>query len=246
MAPAHSSQKSWFHRILAILGLVLLAILTTEIFYVGSALMGNSFLQHTNPKTTAFMSLERLQRWRGNDYQWVALPNISKALIRAVLVAEDDAFFEHEGIDVDEMKKSWRVNLKRKKIVRGGSTLTMQLVKNLYLSPAKNPFRKLNEIILAYDLEHKLTKARILELYLNVAQWGEGIFGAEAASRHYFKKSAADLTRGEAAYLAAILPNPVYLTGKGSKRAQWRKNMILRRMKRRTLPREITSYRPLP
>ena len=206
--------------------------------------MGNSLLKRWNPKTTAFMASERLQHWQGNQFQWVGLDRISPSLMRAVLVAEDDAFFDHEGVDLDEMKKSWEINLKRKKIVRGGSTLTMQLVKNLYLSDAKNPLRKLNEILLAFDLERKVSKRRILELYLNVAQWGEGLFGAEAASRHYYQKSANQLSSNEAAYLAAILPNPVYLTGKGLKRAQWRQRMILRRMGRRSLPKEVTSSRP--
>lgn len=190
------------------------------------------------------MALERLEQWKGNSYQWISLSQISPNLMRAVLVAEDDAFFDHEGLDMKQMKKSWKVNLKKKKIVRGGSTLTMQLVKNLYLSESRNPLRKINEIILALDLEAKASKARILELYLNMAQWGQNLFGAEAASRHYFKKSAKRLSRGEAAYLAAILPNPIYMTQGGKRRAAWRKRMILRRMARRNLPKELISSRP--
>lgn len=189
-----------------------------------------------NPKTSAFILDYELSHRRLARRHWVGIEGISPSLIRAVLVAEDDAFFEHGGVDFKEFKASWKTNLRKKRIVRGGSTLTMQLIKNLYLTPRKNPVRKFNEIVLAMDLESKLTKRRILELYLNMIQWGEGIYGAEAASRHYFNKRAGNLTAWEAAYLAAILPNPVYFASKGRARARVRQKIILGRMAGRWLP----------
>src|SRR5262249_38583056 len=147
-------------------------------------------------------------------------------------------------VNVEEFKKSWELDWKKKKFVRGGSTITMQLVKNLYFSPSKNPIRKLNEILLALDMEHKLSKDRILEVYLSIVEWGSGIYGAENASRHYFNKGADQLNASEAAFLAAILPNPTYLTTAGSSRAQYRKLKILRRMGGQPLPEEEPSLEP--
>lgn len=226
-------------RILRGLGLLILAAVSAEILLLGSAAVGNSFLAKWNPSTTAFMQSYEWSHWRRVEFHWVPLSQISTALIRAVLVAEDDAFFEHEGLDLKELKASWEKNLKKKKIVRGGSTLTMQLVKNLYLSSSRNPIRKFNEMVLAMDLESKTDKARILEVYLNIAEWGEGIYGAQAASQYYFKKKARDLTSSEAAFLASILPNPIYLGQKAKGRARYRQNLILQRMGGRSLPLEI-------
>jgi monofunctional biosynthetic peptidoglycan transglycosylase len=221
------------------LALILISALAAELLLLGSAAVGNSFLPKWDPGTTAFIQDYEFSHWRRADFQWTPLSQISTHLIRAVLVAEDDAFFEHEGLDLKELKASWEKNLKRKRIVRGGSTLTMQLVKNLYLSPSRNPIRKFNEIVLALDLEAKASKRRILEVYLNVAEWGEGIFGAQAASHYYFQKDAQQLTVSEAAYLASILPNPVYLSQKAKGRARYRQNLILQRMGARILPPDI-------
>ena len=123
---------------------------------------------------------------------WVALRRISPDLKRAVLVAEDDAFWQHEGVDFEQLQESIEADWARGRFLRGGSTITQQLAKNLYLSPSKNPLRKLRELIIARRLEAELKKARILELYLNVIEWGDGIYGAEAAARTYFHTSAAD------------------------------------------------------
>ena len=120
---------------------------------------------------------------------WVPYARISQHLTRAVLVAEDDAFWEHEGIDLDELQKSLELDWARGRFVRGGSTITQQLAKNLYLSPSKNPVRKLRELVIARRLEAELKKSRILELYLNVIEWGDGLYGVESASRTYFGKS---------------------------------------------------------
>lgn len=217
------------------LGIFFLAVLVLEGLTLFSNMAGNSALPYKNPDTSAFI---RAYEWRNKKkirLEWRILAQISDNLKRAVLVAEDDTFFEHEGLNVEELKKSWELNWKKKKIIRGGSTITMQLVKNLYFSSSKNPFRKLNEILLALDMECKLSKDRILEIYLNIVEWGDGIYGAEAASRHYFNKGADQLSYSEAAYLAAILPNPTYLTTLGTRRAQNRKFRILRRMNNQPL-----------
>ena len=154
-------------------------------------------------------------------------------LRRAVLVAEDDSFYEHEGVDVEAMKEAFERNWKRRRLAAGGSTITQQLAKNLYLSPSRNPIRKLREYFIARSLEKHLTKKRILEIYLNVVELGERVYGAEAAARHYFGKSAAGLSPSEAALLAGALPNPrVMNPGKPNKRLRWRQRMILSRMRR--------------
>ena len=190
------------------------------------------------PKTTAFMELRKKQlRAQGKsdelEWKWVSYGRIAPALRRAVLVAEDDSFYEHEGVDIDAMKEAFERNWKRKKVAAGGSTITQQLAKNLYLSPSRNPVRKLKEYFIARALEKHLTKKRILEIYLNVVELGERVYGAEAAARYYFRKSAAGLSPSEAALLAGALPNPrVMNPGKPNKRLRWRQRMILSRMRR--------------
>jgi len=157
----------------------------------------------------------REREWRkdGKPYRihqkWVSLSRISPYLIKAVLIAEDDKFWGHQGFDYDAIKKALEKDIKQKKFKLGGSTITQQLTKNLYLSPVKNPLRKLREAIITWRIERVLSKGRILELYLNVVEWGDyGIFGIEAASQHYYGKPASLLDYQEASRLAAILPNP--------------------------------------
>ena len=120
--------------------------------------------------------------------QWVSYRRISPNLTRAVLVAEDAAFWQHDGLDIEQLEESLEANWANLSFVRGGSTITQQLAKNLYLSPSKNPLRKFKELIIARRLEAELSKSRILELYLNVIEWGDGIYGAEAAARTYFRR----------------------------------------------------------
>ena len=195
-------------------------------------------LRENNPKTTAFMEQRRDElRADGKsdelEYRFVSYARISPYLRRAVLVAEDDAFYDHEGVDVKGLKDALRRNWEEKKLTRGGSTITQQLAKNLYLSPSRNPFRKVKEYFIARALERELTKKRILELYLNVAEFGERVYGAEAASRHYFGKSAASLSPSQAALLAGCLPNPrVMKPDDPNRRLRSRQKMILSRMKR--------------
>lgn len=195
-------------------------------------------LATNNPKTTAFMERRRkeLRRAGKNDqleHRWVAYSRISPYLRRAVLVAEDDQFYEHEGVDVKAMQDALKRDWKRRRITHGGSTITQQLAKNLYLSPSRNPVRKVKEYFIARALEKHLEKKRILEIYLNVVEFGERVYGAEAASRHYFDVSAASLSPRQAALLAGCLPNPrVMNPDKPNKRLRARQTMILSRMKR--------------
>src|SRR5437763_4577187 len=190
------------------------------------------------PSTTAFMELRKKElRAEGKDdtirYQWVAYGRISPYLRRAVLVAEDDDFYHHDGIDMKGIQEAIEKDWQKGKITHGGSTITQQLAKNLYLSPSRNPFRKLKEYFIARSLEEHLTKKRILELYLNVVEMGERVYGAEAAARHYFNKSASALTPSEAALLAGCLPNPRAMDpGSANKRLRSRQHMILARMRR--------------
>ena len=170
-------------------------------------------LRKENPKKTALMeyremaSKEKKKRYR-IDQSWVPLSKISPYLIKAVLIAEDDKFWKHEGFDLEAIQRALEKDIKAKKFKLGGSTITQQLARNLYLSPEKSLIRKISEAIITWRMERVLSKKRILELYLNVAEWGEGIFGAEAASRHYFGKPCSELTPEEAARLASVLPNP--------------------------------------
>ena len=172
-----------------------------------------SRLKKENPKKTAFMEY-REEQWKEkgrkiNIHQiWAPLSNISPYLIKAVLIAEDDKFWRHEGFDYEAIRKAIERDLKAKRLKFGGSTLSQQLARNLYLSPEKSLLRKINEVFITWRMEKVLSKRRILELYLNVVEWGEGIFGIEAASRHYYRKASFQLSPLEATRLAAILPSP--------------------------------------
>jgi monofunctional biosynthetic peptidoglycan transglycosylase len=193
-------------------------------------------LATSNPTTTAFIelradeALEKGQKPR-RVQRWVSYSHLSPDLKRAVLVAEDDAFFQHEGIDLAQLQESLEIDWAKGKFTRGASTITQQLAKNLYLSPSKNPLRKLRELIIARRLEAELKKARILEIYLNVIEWGDGIYGAEAAARTYFQSAASNLDPNEAALLAGAIINPRLLNpARPNGRLLRRQQLILRRM----------------
>ncbi len=209
-------------------------------------------LRTSNPETTAFMELRaREARARGEEprrvQKWVSYSRISQQLTRAVLVAEDSAFWTHEGVDYEQLKESIEANLERMEFARGGSTITQQLAKNLYLSPSKNPIRKLRELLIARQLETELTKQRILELYLNVIEWGDGIYGAEAAARTYFQKSAAELGPQESALLAGAIVNPRLLDpGHPTARLRRRQQMVMRRMGAVTPPPVVAGPAAIP
>jgi len=168
-----------------------------------------------NPPSTRFMEV-RLQQLRQKQpnarlqQQWAEYGQISINLKRAIIVAEDAKFVDHEGFDWEGMQRAIEKNQERGKIVAGGSTITQQLAKNLFLSGERSALRKIQEAAITAMLEMVMGKRRIFEIYLNIAEWGEGVFGAEAAARHYFGVNAAGLTPDEAARLAAMLPRPRY------------------------------------
>ncbi len=170
-------------------------------------------LAEENPKSTAFMNEWRArERAAGRsakvDWRWVPYGRISNELKLAVIVGEDIDFFSHHGFATYEMKKAVEEAWKERELPRGASTLTQQVAKNLWLSPSRNPWRKVKEALLTRQLEHRLGKRRILEIYLDVVELGPGVYGAEAAARRYFDESAAELSPRQAAMLAASLPRP--------------------------------------
>jgi len=138
----------------------------------------------------------------------VALQKISQTMVRAVIIAEDSRFYSHDGIDLEALKSAMQYNLDQGRMVYGGSTISQQTAKNLFLNPSRNPLRKWHELVLTLAMERQLSKQRIMEYYLNVAQFGRGLFGVDAAARHYWGIPAARLTRRQAIELAASLPSP--------------------------------------
>jgi monofunctional biosynthetic peptidoglycan transglycosylase len=197
-------------------------------------------LKRHNPKSTAMMEYREAE-WKreGKHYRitqrWVPYRAVSPYLVKAVLIGEDDKFWKHEGFDYEAMEKAVEKDIKAKKFKLGGSTITQQLAKNLYLSPSKNPVRKIREAIITWRLERALSKRRILEIYLNTAEWGDkGIFGIEAAAEHYYGIHASELSPQEATRLAAILPNPRKFSPLGSQKyVVNRSNLIYNIMVRR-------------
>ncbi|HWR03006.1 MAG TPA: monofunctional biosynthetic peptidoglycan transglycosylase [Humidesulfovibrio sp.] len=196
-------------------------------------------LAKKNPGKTAFMEWREAQ-WaeKGEKkkitQRWVPISQVSPLLIKAVLIGEDDKFYQHEGFDYEALEAAFEKNLKQGRFAVGASTISQQLTKNLFLSPEKSLTRKAKEAILTWRMEHTLSKRRILELYVNVAEWGDGIFGIEAASRHYFHKSASALTSMEAARLASVLPNPIRFSAVGDQKyVTFRANLIHSIMVRR-------------
>lgn len=203
-------------------------------------------LASENPETTAFIERWQAERRSGEesdavDRRWVAYDSISPHLKRAVLVAEDISFFDHHGFALDEIEQAVRDAVEEGKALHGASTITQQLAKNLWLSPSRNPLRKIEEAILAWQIERHLEKRRILELYLNLVEFGPGIYGAEAAARHYFKKPAGALGEDKAAELAACLPSPRrWHPGSESRAYRHRVDLIRGRMdKAKSLRRSI-------
>jgi monofunctional biosynthetic peptidoglycan transglycosylase len=214
--------------------------------YVYLTLPDVRVLARTNPTTTAWMRLRADEAARDGKtvrhvQRWVPYSRISQNLKRAVLVAEDSAFWDHEGVDLEQLEESIRTNWEQGRAVRGASTITQQLAKNLYLSPSRNPLRKFRELIIARRLEAALPKARIFEIYLNVIEWGDGIWGAEAAARTYFRVPASSLGRQQAALLAGAIINPRVLNpARPTPRLIRRQRIVLRRMG------EVTPPTPAP
>lgn len=199
-------------------------------------------LNWINPPTTAFM----IQQWVAlRDtrpepvirQQWISYPKIAPTIKRAVIASEDANFADHDGVDWDAIEKAYDANQKRGKPMRGGSTITMQLAKNLFLSGERSYVRKAQELVITYMLEVCLSKQRIFEIYLNVAEWGVGVFGIEAASRHYYGISASQLNAEQGARLASMLPRPrFYDRNRGSVALMRKTAIVLRRMPSAELP----------
>ena len=216
--------------------LVLAGLLLLYIGFEYSTLPDVSYLRKENPRETSLMrqreeEARALGRKSHRVQTWVPLSSVPDYLITAVLIGEDDAFYQHEGYDLRQIKESFIRNWEKKGFVRGGSTITQQLAKNLYLSTSKTPLRKFKEFVIARRLEEELSKRRILEIYLNVIEWGDGIYGIEAASLSYFDKPARDLNVRQAVLLAAVIPNPHRMNPKRpTKRVQYRFDLILDRM----------------
>jgi monofunctional biosynthetic peptidoglycan transglycosylase len=196
----------WLKR--GLIALLLLAVLV-QAWYLGWVVWWKYF----DPGTTHFMAL-RLEELRQKNpqaelkHQWAPYEKISDHLKRAVVAAEDDKFVDHEGFDWEGMQKALEKNQKKGKVVAGGSTISQQLAKNLFLSASKTPWRKAQEAAITVMIETLWDKRRILEVYLNVVEWGEGLFGANAAAKRYFAGTAATLRPEQAARLAVMLPAP--------------------------------------
>jgi monofunctional biosynthetic peptidoglycan transglycosylase len=198
--------RRWLWRIpLFLVGLALIY----QLWIFGHVVYWNSY----NPSTSAFMQ-ERLEILRQKNpgatlrMQWMPYERISPHLKRAIIAAEDSKFLEHEGFDFEAIQKAYEKNLKKGRLVAGGSTISQQLAKNLFLSGQKTPWRKGQEAVITLMLENVMSKRRIMEIYLNVIEWGNGVFGAEAAIRHYYGASASSINAEQAARLAAMIPNP--------------------------------------
>jgi monofunctional biosynthetic peptidoglycan transglycosylase len=187
-----------------------------------------------NPSQSAFMET-RLEIMQDKDpeaelrHKWVPYAKISGNLKRAVIASEDAKFLQHEGFDWEGMQAAWEKNLKKGRLVAGGSTISQQLAKNLFLSSKRTPWRKAEEAVITVMLENLMTKRRIFEIYLNVIEWGDGVFGAEAAARHYYKTSAKNLGPGQAAKMAAMIPNPRFFDKNRNTRGLNRKTAIIQR-----------------
>lgn len=195
-----------------------------------------------NPASSAFMHdrLEVLQDKNPHaqlQHKWMPYNRISDSLKQALIASEDAKFVDHEGFDWDGIQKAYEKNLKKGKIVSGGSTISQQLAKNLFLSSRRTPWRKGEEVLVTVMLEHLMEKERIFEIYMNVIEWGDGVFGAEAAARHYYQTSAAQLSPQQAAKLAAMVPNPRYYDKHREAKGLLRKTeIILSRMNDAEIP----------
>ena len=219
-------------------GLALAAVTFAAIAYSWLLLPDVRELGTRNPQSTAFMDMRAREARQGNGraravWRWIGYNRIASSLKRAVVVSEDAAFWGHGGLDMYELRASLQESMRTGEWPRGASTITQQLAKNLYLSPARTPQRKLVELMIARRLEAELSKTRILELYLNVVEWGDGVWGAEAAARTYFGKAAADLSAEESALLAGALINPrLYSPARPNGRLRSRQRIILERLAR--------------
>jgi monofunctional biosynthetic peptidoglycan transglycosylase len=227
-----------WRSLLFLLGVALGILLLYELWVFGHVWW---WVEH-NPTTTAFMR-DRLNGLREKNpdaelrHTWVPYARISAQLKRAIVAAEDAKFLDHEGFDWEAIQQAHAKNMKRGRVVAGGSTISQQLAKNLFLSGSRSPARKAQEAVVTVMLEAMMDKRRILEIYLNVIEWGNGVFGAEAAARHYFGVSAAQLSAEQAARLASMVPNPRFYDS--HRRSTWlltKTRIILGRMGAAQIP----------
>jgi monofunctional biosynthetic peptidoglycan transglycosylase len=221
-----------------VLGTAALAVIAVQLWFFAQVVYWSQF----DPRTSAFME-RRLESLREKNaratlrHQWVAYERISQHLKRAVVAAEDARFLDHEGFDWEAIHKAMAKNESRGKIVAGASTISQQLAKNLFLSGSRSWLRKGQEALITWMLERTMSKRRILELYLNFAEWGENVFGAEAAARHHFGVPAAALSAEQSAWLAAVLPSPRrYERGRSTSYLETRVSTILARSTAAQIP----------
>lgn len=224
--PAMTPRRFLFRLVVAAFALFTLY----QLWLLGHVLWWTQF----NPSSTAFME-QRLALMREKDpaarlrHEWVPYERISLSLKTAVVAAEDSAFMDHSGFDWEGLRVAFEKNLKKGRVVAGGSTISQQLAKNLFLSGSRTPWRKGQEAIITVMLETCMSKRRILEIYLNMIEWGDGVFGAEAAAQHYYGRRAKNLRPAQAARLAAMIPNPRYYDKRRSTPALNRKTAILQK-----------------
>lgn len=232
-----ATRRPWLRtigRVIGVSGVAVFACLS----YSWITLPDTRPLARTNPTSTAFMRLRQREAEKAGKtwsprHRWLAYGRISPTLRQAVIMTEDAAFWSHHGVDMAELRASLRTYWERGGELRGGSTITQQLAKNLYLSPSRNPYRKVVELMIARRLEATLPKTRILELYLNLIEWGDAIWGADAAVRAYFGQSASDVSPEQAALLAgAIINARIYNPARPNGRLLRRQQIVLRRLTR--------------
>ncbi len=236
------TRRSWFRIITGTLMALVCAVLLYQFWLFGLVVWYN----YQNPGSSAVMREELSRLQDGNPdfrlkYEWVPYDKINRSLKLAVVASEDSNFTEHDGVEWDAIRKAWEYNQKQEAAgrskMRGGSTITQQLAKNLFLSSSRSYLRKGQELVLTYMIEHVMSKERILELYLNVAEWGVGVFGAQAAAKHYFNVPAASLGAAQSARLAAMLPNPrFYDSHRNSNYLNSRVYTLTRRMQMVDIP----------
>ena len=225
----------------------LLSLLGIGLLYHGWIVFQVFRFKSRDPGRTALMQQrEKEAAAKGEEPRhiqtWVPFDRISPNLVRAVLAGEDSRFFDHAGFDWEEIKIALEKDWNEGRFSRGASTISQQLAKNLFLSTSKNPLRKLHEAMITKEMEWILGKRRILEIYLNVIEWGDGIYGAEAAARNYFNTSAASLSADQAAFLSAIIPGPngALNPAKHRRRVDHRRNLIVRLMRHVVIPKDLS------
>ncbi|WP_133647407.1 monofunctional biosynthetic peptidoglycan transglycosylase [Paraburkholderia flava] len=235
---ARAHRPGPFRWLVYVVAVFALAWIATQAFYFAQIAIWN----YVNPRSTAFM---RSDAWRLSDdrpdlsiqHTWIPYDQISHNLKRAIIASEDANFVNNNGYETDAILQAWEKNKSRGKIVRGGSTITQQLARNLFLSREKSYIRKGQELIITWMLETLMDKERIFEIYLNSVEWGNGVYGAEAAAHYYYRTSAGKLTGWQSARLAVMLPRPKYFDEhRGSAYLTQRSRVIARRMGAAELP----------